>query len=137
MFYTFLLYDITIVEIKFGGFEMLYALVTLIIIAVILFALSFFMNDKVSELETQFEQFSMTSIQDTYQLNKKIKVLEEELLAPDLNGKQYTTKSNEAKKPLVIQKVYHLYQQGYSIEDIEKQTNLNQNDIKTILRSSK
>lgn len=76
---------------------MFYILITLIIIAIVLFILSFFMNDKIAELESQFDEFSMTSIQDTYQLNKKIKVLEEELLLPhSSNGSKQS--SNERRQ---------------------------------------
>ncbi|MEW9677929.1 hypothetical protein ABRT01_17545 [Lentibacillus sp. L22] len=59
---------------------MMYVLITLIAVAVVLFILTFFMNDKFADLESQVEQLSISSMQDTYQLKKKIKVLEEELL---------------------------------------------------------
>ncbi|RDW19202.1 hypothetical protein CWR48_09130 [Oceanobacillus arenosus] len=63
---------------------MIYAVITIIVVAVVLFILSFFMNDRFEELERQVEQLSMTNMKDTYQLQKKIKVLEEELLPSDL-----------------------------------------------------
>ncbi|HLR08023.1 MAG TPA: hypothetical protein VK136_02025 [Bacillota bacterium] len=59
---------------------MLYVLLTIIGIAIVLFILSFFMNDKFEELENQLEQLSISTMQDTYQMKKKINVLEEELL---------------------------------------------------------
>lgn len=64
---------------------MLIAIVTILVIGVVLFILSYFMNDRLEELESQFEQFSITSIQDTYQIKKKIKILEEELLPGNIN----------------------------------------------------
>lgn len=60
---------------------MLLAGITIIIVAVILFVLSFFMKDKIEDLENQVEQLSLSTMQDTYQLKKKIKVLEEEILS--------------------------------------------------------
>ncbi|AXI09465.1 hypothetical protein CV093_11840 [Oceanobacillus sp. 143] len=63
---------------------MIYAVITIIVVAVVLFILSFFMNDRFEELERQVEQLSMTNMKDTYQMQKKIKVLEEELLPNDL-----------------------------------------------------
>lgn len=60
---------------------MLFAGITIIIVAVILFVLSFFMKDKIEDLENQVEQLSLSTMQDTYQLKKKIKVLEEEILS--------------------------------------------------------
>ncbi|WP_087971683.1 hypothetical protein [Oceanobacillus rekensis] len=63
---------------------MLYVIVSIIIVAVVLFVLSYFMNDKFEQLENQLEQFSITTMQDTYQLKKKIKILEEELMPEDI-----------------------------------------------------
>jgi hypothetical protein len=62
---------------------MLYAIIALIAAGVVLFILSFFMNDRIEDLESQLEQFSISTMQDTYQLKKKVKVLEEELLTDD------------------------------------------------------
>ncbi len=39
------------------------------------------MKDKIEDLENQVEQLSLSTMQDTYQLKKKIKVLEEEILS--------------------------------------------------------
>jgi hypothetical protein len=63
---------------------MLYAIIAIIGVAAVLFVLSFFMNDRMEELESQLEQFSITTMQDTYQMKKKIKILEEELLTEEL-----------------------------------------------------
>lgn len=64
---------------------MLYAILAVIVTAVILFILSYFMNDRMEELESQVEQLSISTMQDTYQMKKKIKVLEEELLTEDMS----------------------------------------------------
>jgi len=68
---------------------MIYAIITVIVVAVILFVLSFFMDDKLAELESEFEQFSITTMQETYQLKKKIKILEEELLSEELTDNDF------------------------------------------------
>lgn len=64
---------------------MLIAAIAILIVGVVLFLLSYFMNDRIEELETQLEQFSITTVQDTYQMKKKIKILEEELLPEQAN----------------------------------------------------
>lgn len=64
---------------------MLYAIITVIVVAVILFILSYFMDDKIAQLESDVEQLSITTMQETYQMKKKIKILEEELLPEELN----------------------------------------------------
>lgn len=115
---------------------MLYVLLTIIIIGIILFASTFFMNDKLVHIEQQLEQFSISTMQDTYQLNKKLKVLEEELLTNNsynVHSEKDPTSNTKDEQPLLLQKVYHLYEQGYSIEDISKETGLKNYDIQTIL----
>ncbi|MFC4404209.1 hypothetical protein [Gracilibacillus xinjiangensis] len=61
----------------------LVAVGSIIIIAIILWILSFFMQDKFKQIEEQFEQFSISTLQETYQLKKKVNILEEELLVND------------------------------------------------------
>lgn len=69
-----------------GRKKMMYAIITIIVIAVVLLVLSFFMNDKFDELESELEQFSISTMQDNYQMKKKIKILEEELLTDDFSN---------------------------------------------------
>src|SRR5699024_891922 len=117
---------------------------TIIVIAIILFIASFFMNDKYNEIESELEQLSIQSMQYTYQLRKKLEVLEEELLSWHIvaaTDQQPTVQvqneipSTLKNKPLLLQKVYHLQQQGYSVEDIAEQTDLTTHDIQTILKN--
>lgn len=56
---------------------MLFVFITIIAIAIVLFIMSFFVDDKIKKLEDQFEQFSITTMQDTYQLKRKVKDIEE------------------------------------------------------------
>lgn len=51
--------------------------------SIILLVLSFFKRDKVKDLEEQLEQLSLTTIQENYQMKKRVKILEEELLFQD------------------------------------------------------
>ncbi|TRM12713.1 hypothetical protein FH966_13950 [Lentibacillus cibarius] len=64
---------------------MLIAIISVIVIAAVLLILSFFMNDKFDELESEIEQLSISTMQDNYQMKKKIKILEEELLTDDVS----------------------------------------------------
>ncbi|ALX48089.1 hypothetical protein [Lentibacillus amyloliquefaciens] len=65
---------------------MMYAIISIIVIAVVLLILSFFMNDKFDNLESEIEQLSISTMQENYQMKKKIKVLEEELLTDDYSN---------------------------------------------------
>ncbi|WP_017755789.1 hypothetical protein [Calidifontibacillus oryziterrae] len=56
------------------------AIIGLFSFSIVLLVLSFFQKDKYKELESQIETLTMTVMQENYQLKKKMKVLEEELL---------------------------------------------------------
>lgn len=73
---------------------MIITIVTILIIGIVLFILSYFMNDRLEELESKVEQLSITTMQDTYQMKKKIKILEEELIPGNMNQ----SSSSEFKK---------------------------------------
>jgi len=73
---------------------MLITIITILVIGVILFILSYFMNDRIEEVENQLEQFSITTVQDVYQMKKKIKILEEELLPDQPNQTSAKEKNN-------------------------------------------
>lgn len=122
--------------------RMTYLIVSIIAIAFVMFIISFFVDDRVSQLEEQFEQFSISTMQDTYQMKKKIKILEEELLTSNVSSHSSTEDLRNVPdslkhKPLLVQKVYHLHQQGYSHDDISNQTQLSVQDIQTILKTKK
>ncbi|WP_246945892.1 hypothetical protein [Bacillus pinisoli] len=61
----------------------LYVLIGLFSFSILLFILSLFKRDKVKDLEEQVEQLSLTIMQENYQMKKRIKILEEELLFHD------------------------------------------------------
>jgi hypothetical protein len=60
-----------------------YVIIGLFSFAILLLFLSFFKRDKIKDLEEQVEQLSLTIMQDNYQLKKRVKILEEELLFHD------------------------------------------------------
>ncbi|SHN11796.1 hypothetical protein [Gracilibacillus kekensis] len=114
---------------------MLYAVCTLIIIALILWIASFFMQDKFKQIEDQFEQFSISSLQETYQLKKKISVLEEELLMDDMSIQQSIHPStNASQQTTILKRIKELYNQGYETDYIAEQVNMNEYDVISIIK---
>lgn len=115
---------------------MFVVLITLIITAIVLFAISFKMNDKFEEIESQFEQLSITTMQDTYQMQKKLKVLEEELLTESIfESDKQSAATVQQQKPRLLQNVHQLHEQGYSVEEIANHTELSLHDVQTILKN--
>ncbi|WP_202409868.1 hypothetical protein [Halobacillus litoralis] len=119
---------------------MIYVIGTLAAVALGLFVLSFFMNDRMKELENQVEQVNMTMMQSNYQLKKKMKVLEEELLAEDLTQeimKQHPKKKEAPKTLPLVDTVRSMYQKGYKTHYIAKQTNLSEHDVHSMIQQQK
>lgn len=67
------------------------AIIGLFSFSIVLLVLSFFIGNKYKDLEAQVENLTMIVMKENYQLKKKMKVLEEELLQDD----SYTTPLNE------------------------------------------
>lgn len=116
---------------------MIYVIVTIIIIAIVLFVLSFYMHDKLSELEGQIEDISLSNIQESYQMNKKINILEEELLIGQFDMVTTEDETNNKLQIPTIQKIKELHSKGIDILDIAKETGFSTNDIKAIIQDFK
>ncbi|WP_430785256.1 hypothetical protein VBD025_10675 [Virgibacillus flavescens] len=111
---------------------MIYAISTILVVAVVLFIISFLMNDRFKDLEDQLEQYSMSTMQDTYQMKKKIKILEEELLTNDLSDDLLPNQQNSSETD---RKIIQLHEKGYSIQEITELTKLSTYDVQSILRN--
>ena len=88
-------------------------IILLLILSIILFIVSFFQKDQSSNVKKELDDLSMNLYQ-TYQMNKRIKVLEEELLVDDQLMKKELSKSD---KPIVNEilrnQVIALFKQGF------------------------
>ncbi|MGM7701993.1 hypothetical protein ACSVDE_09700 [Pseudalkalibacillus sp. Hm43] len=60
-----------------------FTIITLLVAGIALIVLSFFKQNKTQQIETQLENVSIQLMKELYQINKKIKVLEEELMITD------------------------------------------------------
>ena len=114
---------------------MVYVLITLSSVSIVLYILSFFMNNRMKDLEEQLEQVSMEMMQSNYQTSQKLKVLEEELLAEDLTGEiiKNQQKTSDQQPPL-IENVFAMYQRGYKAHYIAKHTNLDVHDVQSLIQ---
>ncbi|MFB1050354.1 hypothetical protein [Paraliobacillus sp. JSM ZJ581] len=109
---------------------MLLTLISIGIIAIVLFILSFFANDRLKQIENQVEQLSIATLQDTYQIKKKIKILEEELLTDELTSIDF----QKPKLTPTMKKVTQMYESGNSIPTIAKTTNLSEYDVYSLVK---
>ncbi|MGG0716492.1 hypothetical protein ABE096_02670 [Robertmurraya massiliosenegalensis] len=105
-------------------------------LSILLFIISFFIKDPYKEIKNELDQFSMQQIQEIYQLKRKIKVLEEELLIDDREFQPSPTRHQHPKKEIhaiIKNQVWTLAQQGVSIDQIAKQSSLSIEDVKNII----
>ncbi|MCD5323576.1 MULTISPECIES: hypothetical protein [Pontibacillus] len=117
---------------------MIYVFLTLFSVALVLYILSFFAKSRIQELEEQMEEISLNAIQETYQLKKKMRVLEEELLIDEAPERFYQeptpTPADESESNLMGQKVLDLYQEGFTTKEIADKTSMKEEDIFVTLR---
>lgn len=114
---------------------MSYIIISLISMAALLFLLSFFLKDPYKELREEIDQLTIQQIQDLYQIKKKLKVLEEELLLNDtvLEKKSANDNSNKQVHDIIRNQVWSLAQQGMNINQIARQSSLSPNDVQKII----
>lgn len=111
---------------------MIHTIITLLVVAIVLFVLSFFTNDKFKQLENQVEQISLSTLQDSYQMKKKIKILEEELLTEDMDFADLSN-TMQSKTPLA-KRVEQMQHRGDTPSEIARATNLSEYDINSLLK---
>ncbi len=113
-----------------------YMIIGLLIFAMLLLLLSFFRKDKLNEIEEQVDQLSLTLMHETYQLKKKMKILEEELLINE----------QEIPKPISPIKVenenefeYILAQvkKGLALDQIAKESGLPTEEVRLLAEQAK
>jgi hypothetical protein len=111
--------------------------ISLFFLSLLLFLLSFFLKDPYKQLEEEIDQLSMQQLQEMYQIKKKLKVLEEELLVSDVELfpplSQYSSSNKKEIHEIIKNQVWSLAKQGTPIEQIAKQSSLPINEVQTIL----
>lgn len=116
-----------------------YVIIALLALSIFLLALSFFLKDPYKELKNEFEQFSMEQIQELYQIKRKLKVFEEELLVEDSHFRPHIPlapseiQTNDIHA-VIKNQIWSLSQQGLSTEQIARQSSLSEEDVKVILK---
>ena len=102
-----------------------FVIIGLLALAILLIIISFSKKDNINLLENQVEQLSINLLQETYQLKKRMKVLEEELLLQDEEihkaiSAKYTSQDNSPQLAANEErnKIFSLYKKGFSYEEI-------------------
>ncbi|WP_051189030.1 hypothetical protein [Halalkalibacillus halophilus] len=122
---------------------MLEALIILFSVGLLLLIMSFFMHNRLSELEKDVEQMNVNHAQEVYMMKNKLRIIEEELLSDSLQydqlsrkpvEKSKTDKSKRYGEPNIVQKVKQLNKEGFNVSEIEEKTGLAESDVKIIIQ---
>lgn len=108
----------------------------LLIFSILLFVVSLFLKDPYKEIKNELDQISMQQIQELYQIKRKIKILEEELLIDDVDYQLAIKQPPTIKKEIhaiIKNQVWSLSQQGVSVDQIAKQASLSKEDVQQII----
>lgn len=107
----------------------------LLCIGLIFIILSFFIGKSTRKNEEDIENISISLHQETNQLKKRLKAVEEELMisvGPVTNGQQ---RKQKPVHEIIINQILSLKAQGYSIPEIAKRSSLSDKEVIDVLRS--
>ncbi|MCM3743356.1 hypothetical protein M3193_04325 [Sporosarcina luteola] len=114
----------------------------LLSIGLICIILSFFIGKSTRKSEEEIENVSISLHQETNQLKKRLRAVEEELMigaAPVTNGQQQQQQQQQRKqKPvheIIINQILSLKAQGYSVPEIAKRSSLSNEEVIDVLKS--
>jgi hypothetical protein len=111
-----------------------YVMIALIVFSIFLFFISFFAKDNMKRIEEQLDHLTLSFAQESYQLKKRLQVLEEELLIHHENPPHITPTHDSDRSTLTKNRVFTLYKQGLSYEQIARETALTTEEVRMILR---
>ncbi|BDG46514.1 MULTISPECIES: hypothetical protein [Parageobacillus] len=111
-----------------------YAMIALLGLSLFLFFISFFAKDDVKQIEEQLDQLTLSFAQETYQLKKRLQVLEEELLIRHESPPHIAPAHDNDRSAFTKNRVFTLYKQGLSYEQIARETALTTEEVRMILR---
>lgn len=106
----------------------------LLIIGLISILLSFFFGKSSGAYEDDIENISISLHQETNQLKKRLRAVEEELMM----GVPSIGKTQTANKPvheIIINQILSLHAQDYSVAEIAKRSSLSDEQVMEVLKS--
>ncbi|WP_342511346.1 hypothetical protein MKY34_13325 [Sporosarcina sp. FSL K6-1522] len=115
--------------------------IILLIIGLISTLASFFVGNSSSKHAEEIEKISISLHQETHNLKKRLKVVEEELmigvghLSTPLPKNKKTTIKAKPVHDIIVNQILSLHEQGYSTADIAKRSSLSTNEVLAVLRS--
>ncbi|MCM3710890.1 hypothetical protein [Sporosarcina luteola] len=110
----------------------------LLCIGLICIILSFFIGKSTRKSEEDIENVSISLHQETNQLKKRLRAVEEELMigvAPPVTNGQKQQRKQKPVHEIIINQILSLKAQGYSIPEIAKRSSLSDEEVIDVLKS--
>ena len=115
----------------------------LIIVGLLIIFASFFVGKQSKQLEKDVEELSLNFYQETHQLKRRLKAVEEELLfepqsfvkKTKVSPKQTSKANFKGIHQIIISQVITLHKQGYNTEEISKRSSLSTEQVQAIIAS--
>ncbi len=114
---------------------MLITIISLFSLSALLFVISLFYKGRDVKVEKEIEQLSLDYIQEMYQIKKRLRVLEEEIMHEDTVTESSFLNTSLPIHEVIQNQVVHLSKQGLSIDQIAKQSALPINEVIQILEN--
>lgn len=106
-----------------------YTIIALAALSILLLVLSFFAKDEWKPLEEQIDQLAVSLAQETYQMKKRLQVIEEELLIPERRRPPRRGPFSDTER-----RIFFLHKQGFPLEEIAQETGLTIAEVERIVR---
>nr|WP_216366447.1 sigma factor-like helix-turn-helix DNA-binding protein [Geobacillus sp. BMUD] len=109
-----------------------YAIIALAVLAIIFLVISFFAKDELKPLEEQIDHLTVSLAQETYQIKKRLQVIEEELLIPE--RQRFASLQRNGPLSPTDRRILFLHKQGFPLEDIARETGLTVAEVERAVR---
>lgn len=108
----------------------------LLIAGILLLALSFFVDSGSKKQREELEKVSISLHQETSNLKKRIRAIEEELMiASPMASPAVRPAKQKPVHAIIVSQIHSLHSQGYSISEIAKRSSLSEFEVEQVLQS--
>ncbi|PID05716.1 MULTISPECIES: hypothetical protein [unclassified Sporosarcina] len=107
----------------------------LLSIGVLAVILSFFVGNKAREIDDELENVSISLHQETSNLKKRVRLLEEELMVASPASEPIAPAPQKTIHAIIVNQITSLHKQGYTVPEIAKRASLSEKEVTGVLHS--
>ncbi|ARJ37416.1 hypothetical protein CSV71_09915 [Sporosarcina sp. P21c] len=107
----------------------------LLSIGVLAVITSFFVGNKTRAMDDELENISISLHQETSNLKKRIRLLEEELMVASPSSEPPAPAPQKTIHAIIVNQITSLHKQGYTIPEIAKRASLSEKEVTEVLHS--